>query len=344
MAIARSCLLNNEIEGTYHCISRIVRRAFLCGWDEFTQRDYEYRKVWINERLQELAGIFTIDVCGYAVMENHLHVILRNRPDLAAQASDREIALRWWRLFPKRRTFDQKPEEPTDFELDMVLEGLGRVEILRKRLRSISWFMRCLKEYLAKRANAEDQCTGRFWEGRFKSIALLDQSAILTCAAYVDLNPIRAGIAETPETSNFTSAQDRIIARQARKGLTKENTSLKPAEVQWCLNRASWLCPFRDEPNRRGFLDIDLDEYLALLDWTGREVVEGKKGSIPDHLAPILQRLDIEGDQWLHSSQNFGSMFYRVAGKVKKMKERALATGQKWVRGIRAGQTAFLSR
>ena len=343
MAIARLYLVNDEIEGTYHCISRIVRRAFLCGWDAFTQTDFEHRKVWVRERLRDLGDIFTIDVCGYAVMENHLHVILRNRPDLAEQASDREIASRWWRLFPKRRTFDHKPEEPTDLELDLVLEGSGRVNVLRKRLCSISWFMRCLKENLAKRANAEDKCTGRFWEGRFKSIALLDQAAILTCAAYVDLNPIRAGKAETPETSDFTSAQDRILARQARKNL-KENTSAKSVEVQRCLKRAKWLCPLTDEPHRRGFLDMDLDDYLALLDWTGRKVVEGKKGSIPEHLAPILQRLDIEGDQWLHSSQHFGSMFYRLAGKVSKMRERALTTGQKWVKGISAGQMAFLSQ
>ena len=270
MAIARSCLVNDDIEGTYHCISRIVRRAFLCGWDALTQRDYGHRKVWISGRLQELAGIFAIDVCGYAVMENHLHVILRNRPDLVARASDREIASRWWHLFPKRRTSDHKPEEPTDLDLDMVLEGEGRVDVLRQRLRSTSWFMRCLKEYLAKRANAEDKCTGRFWEGRFKSIALLDQAAILTCAAYVDLNPIRAGIAQTPESSDFTSAQDRIIARQARKKQETAITMLEPAEYQRCLARAKWLCPLRDEPGRRGFLAIDLDDYLRYS--TGRAV------------------------------------------------------------------------
>jgi len=343
MAIPRSSLVNDEIEGIWHCISRIVRSAFLCGWDALTQRNYEHRKVWTHERLKELAGIFYIDVCGYSVMDNHLHVILRNRPDLARQASDREIATRWWRLFPKRRTPDNSPAEPTELELDMILEGVGRVEVLRQRLSSISWFMRCLKEHLAKRANAEDQCTGRFWEGRFKSIALLDQAAILTCAAYVDLNPIRAGMAETPETSDFTSAQDRIIARQAEKRQEEKPTHLEPAAYQRCLERARWLCPLRDEPDRRGFMALDLDDYLALLDWTGRKVVEGKKGAIPAHLAPILERLEIKGEQWLHSSQHFGSMFYRIAGGVSKMKEKALATGQKWVKGIRAGQTAFLS-
>ena len=228
----------------------------------------------------------------------------------------------------------------------MVLDGAGRLDELRKRLRSISWFMRCLNEYLAKRANAEDQCTGRFWEGRFKSIALLDQAAILTCAAYVDLNPIRAGVAQTPETSNFTSAQDRIVARKASKGQQKEppHITLDPKEQQQCLERARWLCPLRDEPKRRGFLEIDLDDYLELLDWTGRKVVEGKKGSIPEHLAPILERLDVDGEQWLHSSQHFGSMFYRVAGKVSEMTEKALLTGQKWLKGIQSGRVAFISR
>ena len=228
----------------------------------------------------------------------------------------------------------------------MVLDGPGRLEELRKRLRSISWFMRSLKEHLAKRANAEDQCTGRFWEGRFKSIALLDQAAILTCAAYVDLNPIRAGIAESPETSNFTSAQDRIVARLAKKKQmdTSIDITLNPEEEKQCLERAEWLCPLRDEPDRRGFLAMDLDDYLELLDWTGRKVVAGKKGSIPAHLAPILQRLDVDGEQWLHSSQHFGSMFYRVAGKVSEMTEKALLTGQKWLKGVQSGRVAFLSR
>jgi len=112
----------------------------------------------------------------------------------------------------------------------------------------------------------------------------------------VDLNPIRAGIAETSETFNFNSAQDRIVARQARKREDQRTAQLEPAEHRRCLEREKWSCPMRHEPNRRGFLAMDLDDYLALLDWTGRKMVEGKKGSIPEHLAPILRRLDIEGD------------------------------------------------
>ncbi len=165
MAIARSEILRNEVEGTYHCVSRCVRRAFLCGKDKLTDRDFEHRRQWLQNRLVELAGIFWIDVCGYAVMENHLHVILRNRPDLAQLESDESVARRWWRLFPKRRTSENLAAEPTEPELWSIMTGEDRMALLRLRLANISWFMRCLKEDIAKRANAEDLVTGRFWEG-----------------------------------------------------------------------------------------------------------------------------------------------------------------------------------
>lgn len=349
MAIARSSLVKEGVEGVFHCISRCVRRAFLCGKDPIRDQNYDHRKGWIYLRLKELAGIFLIDVCGYAVMENHLHVILRTRPDLVGHCSNDEIARRWWQLFPKRRNIHGQPEEPTEEELVMILAGEGRVCELRQRLSSLSWFMRCLKENIAKRANAEDECTGRFWEGRFKSIALLDQAAVLTCAAYVDLNPIRAGIAQTPETSSFTSARERILARQARKKLEAiEETDLLVEHdkaldrLKQQANSAEWLCPFKNKPGRRGFLSLDQESYLDLLDWTGRQFVAGKKGAIPPHLAPILERLEVDHQQWLISSRHFDSMFFRVAGKVSSMIQSALCSGQKWMKGKQSGEIAFL--
>jgi len=73
-----------------------------------------------------------------------------------------------------------------------------------------------LNEYISKRANIEDNCTGHFWESRFKSQALLDERALLTCMAYVDLNPIRACMAKTPETSEYTSIQERIKIKKSK--------------------------------------------------------------------------------------------------------------------------------
>ena len=205
----RDIVANDEI-GVYHCIARCVRRAFLCGVDPITGNDYEHRKQWIRDRLEHLASVFAIEVCGYAVMSNHIHVVLRARPDLAADWTDEEVALQWRRLYPLRDPATGLPTEPAKHDVSTITSNPARVAELRDRLASLSWFMRCLSEPIARAANKEDRCTGRFWEGRFRSVALLDDAAILACSIYVDLNPIRAGIADTPEQSEFTSAFDRI--------------------------------------------------------------------------------------------------------------------------------------
>ncbi len=142
-----------------------------------------------------LAGQFGLDVLGFAVMSNHFHVIVRNRPDVVGNWSDVEVARRWWNLFPKRRDDDGAPKDPTDLELQMITANPVRLAEIRQRLSSVSWFMRCLVEPIARSANKEDVCTGRFWEGRYKCQPILDESALAACLAYVDLNPIRARLA-----------------------------------------------------------------------------------------------------------------------------------------------------
>src|ERR1700722_19409097 len=207
---ARGQIVVEDSVGVYHCIARCVRRAFLCGVDQYTGKDYTYRKEWILNRLRELAGLFAVEVCGYSVMSNHLHLVLRNRPDIAEQWSDDEIALRWRRVFPPRDDATGEPVEPTEHDLAMLTANPERLLELRKRLSNLSWFMRCLCEKIARAANHEDGSSGRFWAGRFKSVALLDEAAILACSVYVDLNPIRAGLAATPEESAYTAGCDRI--------------------------------------------------------------------------------------------------------------------------------------
>ncbi|MFC1707412.1 transposase [Planctomycetota bacterium] len=351
-ACARRELVRDGEVGTHHCISRCVRRAFLCGEDHLTGRSYEHRKKWIRSRLEELAGIFAAEVCGYSVLGNHLHVVVRVRPDWAADWDSEELATRWWRLCPKRRDGAGRPQEPTAEDLGEILGaragGDERLQELCSRLSSLSWFMRCLLEPIARRANREDRCTGRFWEGRFKSQALLDERAMLACAVYVDLNPIRAGIAETPETSEFTSAKDRIDARQVQKKLeavrgqpavSTRSVAKAMVEVQHVQKRARWLCPVGAESEY--LPSVELDEYLELLDWTGRQVVSDKRGKIPAPLCPILERLSLDVDRWLEIVLNFGSWFRRVAGAVESIREEAVRAGRKWLHGLARARWAF---
>ena len=165
-AYARREIVDEGRVGIYHCIARCVRRAFLCGVDSYTGQDYSHRKDWILERLRDLAGLFSIEICNYGVMSNHLHLVLRTRPDVADGWSDEEVALRWCKVFPPRDEATGERVEPGKHDVAMVLADQERVLELRKRLASLSWFMRCLCEPIARRANTEDRTSGRFWAGR----------------------------------------------------------------------------------------------------------------------------------------------------------------------------------
>jgi len=82
-AYARKEIVDESVVGVYHCVSRCVRRAFLCGIDAYSGRNFDHRKGWIRDRLEELAAIFAVDVLGFSVMSNHIHLLLRTRPDVA---------------------------------------------------------------------------------------------------------------------------------------------------------------------------------------------------------------------------------------------------------------------
>ncbi|OYW18505.1 MAG: hypothetical protein B7Z55_10490 [Planctomycetales bacterium 12-60-4] len=194
-----------------HAVQRCVRRAFLAGMDEKSGVDYSFRREWIRRRMESLASVFAVDVLTYAILSNHIHLILRNRPDVVAAWSDEEAALRWLRVFPGRR-LDEQLAEPTENDVRTLAGNAQRMAEVRSRLSDISWFMRALSEPIARLANKQDRCTGRFWEGRFKAQRIVDEAGLLACAMYVDLNPIRAAMAQSPDQAVHTSAYDRIKA------------------------------------------------------------------------------------------------------------------------------------
>ena len=190
----------------YHCVSRCVRRSFLCGKDKFTGQSYEHRRGWVEERLLFLSSVFSIGICAYAVMNNHTHVVLCVDKDLAQSWSMEEVIRRWHQMY-QGTLLSQKYQRGDKLSKGECISLDETVKIYRQRLYDISWLMRNLNEYIAREANKEDKCTGRFWEGRFKSQALLDERAVLACMAYVDLNPIRAKMDTTLEPKLSGSEQ-----------------------------------------------------------------------------------------------------------------------------------------
>jgi REP element-mobilizing transposase RayT len=323
----REIIADGEIQ-VFHVVNRCVRRTHLCGQDRRSRKDYSHRREWIRKRLEVLAGIFAVDILGFAVMSNHLHVVVRTRPDVGASWSDEDVARRWWNLFPRRKNKDKSPAEPTKEELDKINNSPNGMKEKRRRLSNLSWFMKCLCEPIAKEANREDKVRGHFWESRYKAQPLLDEMAIAACMAYVDLNPIRAGIAEAPETSDFTSVQARIQDRQEAQ--SRCTTEAQVVNTEHGL-RAGWMAPVELQPehkqsrekqtarraSNKGCLFMSLDQYLQLLDWTGRQLRRDKPGVISGDLKPIMERLDCTVESWLDLVQNFRRRFRTEAGRAE---------------------------
>ncbi|MDP6718470.1 MAG: hypothetical protein QGF59_07480, partial [Pirellulaceae bacterium] len=322
----RSKVFDPDHVGVYHCWNRLVRRRHLFGWDALTGKNFSYRKDWVRDRFRQLAGVMAIDVLDYAILDNHLHIVLRNRPDIVSTWSDEEVAWRWWFVCPLRKNEDGSVPDPKPCEVGLLLPD---VDEYRCRLSDISWMMRLACQTIACRANREDDVDGRFFAKRFDCSKLASWTDVLACSIYVDLNWIHAGLADTPEQSQFTSAFDRIHARWQQVSDEMGNSVSLPAKDE----ADAWLAPVAlDERaiayqppatmcspsnsadrvpscnpigaariSNKGFLPMTRDQYLSLLDTLGRVIREGKRGFIPADLPPILERLDIEPHAWLDS-------------------------------------------
>ena len=280
----------------YHCISRCVRRAFLCGKDDQTNQSYEHRRGWVEDKLLTLGKIFAIDVCAFSVMSNHTHIVLYIDENTGKSWSIKEVLQQWHQLY-KGTLFTQQYVKGEKLSKEIINCVTETAEIYRKRLMDISWFMRTLNESIARKANQEDNCTGRFWEGRFKSQALLDEAALAACLAYVDLNPIRSKMAKTPETSDHTSILLRI--ESAKQG-----------------DQPSELAPFIGNPKKQMAkgLPFTLEDYLQLVDLTGRCIRADKLGFIENTHCNILTRLNISPENWFELTTKFEYNFKNAVG------------------------------
>ncbi len=370
--------------GIVHLIQRCVRKSFLTGFDENTGKDYSHRREWIRSRMERLASVFGIDILTYAILSNHLHLVARTRPDVVREWSDREVALRWLRIFPGQR-IDEHLADPTTNAVDTLANNSERIQVIRVRLTDPSWFMKALCEPIARLANFHDKVTGHFWEGRFKAQAIVDEAGLLACSMYIDLNPIRAAMAPSPHESIHTSAYDRIQglegktiqsaavdlvaieteeAGRIRRTTTPDKLRKRKAEAKkkrgLSILRDAWLSPLtlneQGKPGAqasqsgvrasdKGFLWMNLADYLKLLNWTSRQRVGSLgKPNIPKDLESILQKIGIDGKMWCDLVWNFKKYFGRgsAAGSPKSLKETAQNRNRKFCTGQNSVAACFV--
>ena len=301
--------------------------------------------------MRYLVGCFAVEVASYAVMANHLHLVIRLDPVAAGSWTAEEVARRWMSVYPHSYLSDGTPVVPAEVVIRAQAQDAAWVALRRTRLADLGWYMRALKEVIAKRANREDDCTGSFWEGRFTSVPLLDDAALMACMAYVDLNPVRARVVDRPERSRQTGVRARIVARQryqaARRIRARQPHVAKAVLAKHALTAAEagpevglWLAPLARccvalagaAPTERPKGGWSAEDYLQLVDLSGRVLRGGKRGAIPAELAPLLARLDLDVDAWVAVLFGWRSFVGRAVGGLAARTAQAGRLSLVWIK------------
>ena len=316
MTAPRSLQVQPDVTSYYHCMTRCVRRAFLMGSDASTGQRFDHRKRWVVEELARLERVFAVDVCAYAVMSNHIHLVLRLDGEAGRRWSEEELVARARTLFPGAVRLAEDAG---------VLAA--RLPEYRERLTSLSWFMRCLNERIARRANREDGCSGRFWEGRFKCRALLDHGALLTCMTYVDLNPVHAGIARSLADSDFTSIQLRL-AQHGRALHHGGAAAASPGEERVSCgdvgrHHTPALVPFFDEASSPSHPDGGVESalpferaaYVELVRFTGHAIRSDKPGSLSSTAAATVRAKGLSPERWGDALRDIATLRFAAIGE-----------------------------
>ncbi|BCE00232.1 transposase [Marinicellulosiphila megalodicopiae] len=323
MTKARQRLVNYAATTKYLITCRCVRRAFLCGKDEYTNQDFEHRREWVEDILLKLPTIFAIDIASYAIMNNHYHLVISVNVDKAEAWSKTDVIKRWHQLY-KGNMISQAFLNGANLSPQETLLLDQNVEVWRERLINIGWFMKNINEPISRLSNIEDDCTGKFWEGRYKSKAILDNEGLLAAMVYVDLNPVRAQMANTPEESEYTSIKKRS------KSYKKSNQS------ELVQDQPSDLLPL--SKHCKTHIPISTMAYLELVDWTGKQMAEGKKGKISSEIPDILIRLDLSESLFLNASKNINHSFANLIGKASSLDQHFSKFGLKrtcgWVKSL----------
>ena len=316
MTIARNQIIDAEQPCFYHCFNRCVQRARLCGFDPITGKNFNHRKIWIEERIIQLSNCFSIDLYAYAVMDNHYHIVLLLDPKGSANWSDDEVVERWLNTRTKPMTPNAKTTQKA-----ALLKNAKKVKEIRERLSSLSWFMSKLNTPIASMSNKEDDVTGHFWASRFQSIPLLDETAAIACMAYTDLNPLKAGAAQSLSKSKFTSIQKRLL-QSSKSGIDSTNHPIKP------LNSSLSIRP----------LHTSLSDYLEMVSIAASALQFERKNI--KFTEELLKKLSLHKSIWPLNLEYFGSVKTAI-GSPKHLRKIAKKRQQHSISGIRLARKAY---
>lgn len=326
----------------YHVVSRCVRRAYLCGIDHITGKSYEHRRDWVEQRIKQLASVFTIDIAAFAIMHNHYHIVVRVDNERIVELTTEEVLQRWTQLYAGpliiRRYLTEERQQMGQGEQQQV-EQLA--DEYRKRLCDLSWFMKNLNEFISRKANAEENVKGHFWESRYKCQALLDEQALLAAMAYVDLNPIRAAMAETPEESSYTSVKQRIDALKSESTASETLIADAQSTTEQLQTVEAPLLPFDPCEHLKTGIPFALDDYLELLDTVGRVVHPAKRGTISETAPVLLNRLGIDVERFIEHADRFLHRFGATVGAPAALIELAAARNLRYLRGVSRSRDLF---
>ncbi len=310
MTQSRKTLVDPAHAASYHCVSRCVRRAWLCGFDDYFGKSFEHRKPWVERRILELGEIFSCGIYAYAVISNHYHLVVHMSPATSLTWNGEEVARRWVKLYPTG-----KPESD-QLKMQAIVTNEALLKLYRCRLTDLSWLMKSINEPIARRANAEDKVNGRFWQGRFKCQLLRDERALLAAMTYVDLNPIRAGMAAGLNQSKHTTLRSRH-----RMVLKQPDLAQQPLLVM--VGTSSFNAPL-----------LSNAEYLELVGYTGRMIHPGKRGAIKESEPKALTKLGLDPNHWSAKVKGIGHGYWRVVAEVEDLLDLAAQFKQRTLYGI----------
>lgn len=298
MTIARSELVDISMTRWYLCVVRCVRGASLLS-------GRQDRKDWLERRLEELAQIFALSVGGFTVLDNQLILLIRFDPEIARTWSNAEVARRWGQIVPDRDKARQ-PLDRSDTWVAQKAKDAGWARTARQRLQSLSWFMKSLTEPLARLANRQDQTRGKFFEGRHKTVAILDEESLLAAAVYIDLSLAGANDRAGKDVQSFTSLNVRTkhLKRSSRPASPKAGKRAKTSGSRRTeqAEDSLWLCPIEDRSrlgsSREGMFEgLPLKSYLDLVAFSGR-LLQKSSTPVPRDLSRIFDRLEASPEDW----------------------------------------------